>query len=345
MRTINNANHSKQIQAPSIAELQVCRIACSDFGCRYPRTCTLGMSQRLILSLFCISWLLLCPGLGLASPSSALREYKAGNYDQALKEYERLLQKKTDDPRLHFNAGTAAYRNRQFEEAAKQFNATLASPDLKLQGLAYYNEGNALYHFGEQDSDPKKRTEAWEKALQNYQSTMKLAPQDADAKFNYEFVKKKLEELKQQQQQSQQNKQDQQQNQDQQQDQNQQKQDQQKQQDQRQQQQQQQAEEDKKQDSSQQAESDQQKKDQQQQQAAQQSDQKKEEQQSAQPSSGEPKEKPEEKEQESPTAQALAQMTQEQAQQLLDAQKGEEQMLPIKPTAKPVDRTRPIRDW
>jgi 16S rRNA C1402 (ribose-2'-O) methylase RsmI len=30
---------------------------------------------------------------------------------------------------------------------------------------------------------------------------MKLAPQDADAKFNYEFVKRRLEELKQQQQQ------------------------------------------------------------------------------------------------------------------------------------------------
>jgi hypothetical protein len=38
-------------------------------------------------------------------------------------------------------------------------------------------------------------------------------------------------------------------------------------------------------------------------------------------------------------------MTPEQAQQLLDTQKGEEQMLPVKPTGKPVDRSRPIRDW
>jgi Ca-activated chloride channel homolog len=145
--------------------------------------------------------LLLLPTALLASPASALREYKAGNYDQALKEYEQLLKRKSDDPRLHFNAGAAAYRNRQFEEAAKQFNATLSSPDLKLQGLAYYNEGNSLYHLGERNPDPKKRTEAWEKALQDYQSTVKLSPQDADAKSNYEFVKRKLEELKQQQQQ------------------------------------------------------------------------------------------------------------------------------------------------
>jgi len=117
-----------------------------------------------------------------------------------------LLQKKSDDPRLHFNAGAAAYRSRQFEEAVKQFNATLTSPDLKLQGLAYYNEGNSLYHLGEGNPDPKKRTESWEKALQDYQTTMRLNPQDADAKFNYEFVKQRLEELKQQQQKSNQSK-------------------------------------------------------------------------------------------------------------------------------------------
>ena len=72
---------------------------------------------------------------------------------------------------------------------------------MKLQGLAYYNEGNSLYHLGERNPDPKKRTEAWEKALQDYDSARKLSPQDADAKSNYEFVKRKLEELKQQQQQ------------------------------------------------------------------------------------------------------------------------------------------------
>jgi Ca-activated chloride channel homolog len=296
----------------------------------------------------CISWFLLCPGQGFASPSSALREYQAGKYDEALKEYERLLQKKSDDPRLHFNAGTAAYRNRQFEEAAKQFNATLAAPDLKLQGLAYYNEGNALYHLGEAIPDPKKRTESWEKALQDYQSSVKLNPQDADAKFNYDFVKRKLEELKQQQeQQNQQNKQDKNQNQDQQQQQqqgqNQQKQDQQKQQDQ--QQQQQQAQQNQKQDTSQQQQPDQQKKQEEQQQAAKQSEQQKQEQQKAQQQTGQPKDKSDEKEQEAASAQAVAQMTLEQAKQLLDAQKAEEQILPPNATGKPADRSRPLRDW
>ena len=290
--------------------------------------------------------LVLLPAALRGSPASALREYKAGQYEQALKEYEQLLKRRNDDPRLHFNAGAAAYRNQEFDEAAKQFNATLAAPDLKLQGLAYYNEGNALYHLGERNPDPQKRTEAWEKALADYQSTVKLNPQDADAKYNYQFVKQKLEELKQQQQQSRQNKQDQQQNQDQKQkDQNQQPQDQQKNQDQQKQPQQQQAQQNQKQDSSQQQKSAQQKKEDEQKQAARQPEAQKQKEQQAQQSAAQPKDKSDEKDQEAAAAQAAGQMTPEQARQLLDAQKDDEQMLPPQTNEKPQDHSRPIKDW
>ena len=347
IRRKSEIRNPKGVQAAGPFRFSVLGQILTDFRAPLVAACPPPYLKSLFWYISCAVWFLLCPGQGFASPSSALREYKAGKYDEALKEYERLLQKKSDDPRLHFNAGAAAYRNRQFEEAAKQFNATLASPDLKLQGLAYYNEGNSLYHLGEAIPDPKKRTESWEKALQNYQSSVKLNPQDADAKFNYEFVKRKLEELKQEQQQNQQNKQDQ--KQDQKQDENQkkdqqQKQDQQKEQDQQQQQAQQNQSEQKK-DSSQQNQQDQQKKQEEQQQAAKQSEQQKQDQQQAQQQAGQPKDKSDEKEQEATAAQAAGQMTQEQAQQLLDTQKGEEQMLPIKPTGKPEDRTRPIKDW
>jgi Ca-activated chloride channel family protein len=295
---------------------------------------------------------MLCTAQAIASPSSALREYKAGNYDQAFKEYEQLLQRKADDPRLHFNAGAAAYRNSQFAEAAKQFNAAIASPDLKLQQLSYYNRGNAEYWLGEKDQDPTKRTEAWEKSLKDYELSMKLNPQDPDARFNHDFVKKRLEELKQQQQQqknSQQNKSDQKnQNQDQQQQQNQQndqsKQDQnQQQQQQGQQQKGQQSQSGEKQDSSKQNQQNQQaRQDQQQQQAAKQSQDQKQDQQQASQASGQQNEDQQDKDQQ---AYAKGEMTPEQARQLLDAQKGDEKVLALKPEDKPVDRSKPFRDW
>ena len=39
------------------------------------------------------------------------------------------------------------------------------------------------------------------------------------------------------------------------------------------------------------------------------------------------------------------QMTPEQAKQLLDAQKGEEQLLPLKPEGKPEEHARAFKDW
>jgi len=291
--------------------------------------------------------LLLLPAAALSSPSSALREYKSGKYDDALKDYQKLLEHNQDDPRLHFNAGTSAYRSQKFDEAAKQFDKALASPDLSLQQSAYYNRGNTLYWLGAKTPDPKQRTEAWQKSLKDFDASMKLNPQDVDAKYNHEFVKRKLEELKQQQQnQSQQNKSDQQN-----QDQNQQQQQQQQQNDQSK-QQAQQNQSDQKQNSEQQNQQAQQKDNQQQQQAENQSQQQQNqtpqpspEQQTNQTAAAQQKQDSDEKDSEKGNAYAAGQMTPEQARELLDAEKSEEMMLPVKREGKTVDHSKPFRDW
>jgi len=287
--------------------------------------------------------LLICLALPWSSPASnsgALREYKAGNFEKAQQEYERLLQKNQDDLRYQFNAGAAAYKNQQFNQAADHFSKALNSTDLKLQEKAYFNRGNTLFHLGENIPEPQKKIETWEKSLKDFEATTKLNPQESDAKHNAELVKRLLEELKQQQQQQQQqdqNKDDQQQKQDQQQDQ-QPKNDQQKQQDQKQDQQQQNHDQQKQ---------DQQQQQQQQQKDSQQSGQKdkpdqQKQNQKPQQSSGEPKDKEQQQQQEQ--SYAPGQMTPQQAKQLLDAQKGDEKMLPVRPV-KPADPSRRLRDW
>jgi Ca-activated chloride channel family protein len=150
------------------------------------------------------AWLLLfLAHAASASPSSALREYQSGNYSDALKDFQSSLQKKPHDLRLQFNAGAAAYRLGEFDQARKYFEETVNAQDLNLQQQAYYNLGNTLYRLGERASDPQKKTEPWELALKQYDSAIKLNTNDADAKFNREFVSKRLEELKQQKQQQQ----------------------------------------------------------------------------------------------------------------------------------------------
>jgi len=296
-------------------------------------------------------FLLLSPAEVLASPSSALRQYEAGKYEDALKEYQQLLKRKADDPRLHFNAGAAAYQAEQFDEAAREFNEALSATDLQIQQRAYYNLGNTLYQLGEGNPDPTKKTEAWENSVKGFESALKLNPQDADAKFNYEFVKKKLEELKKQQQQSSQDK-----SQDQKQDQKDQKD-----------QKQNQSKDDSKKDEAKNSQSEQQKDSSESQQNSQeqkQQEQKSEEQKQAESQqkkereqANEKKESPQEQASSQPSdrspdqkgeeqAAALAEgrMTPQQALQLLEAQKGDEKVLPI-PVTKPPRPNRPFKNW
>jgi Ca-activated chloride channel family protein len=142
--------------------------------------------------------LLLFPGALLASPSDALRDYRTGNYTNALQEYQRLSQSRTNDLRLVFNAGTAAYRATNFDEGARDFALAALSPDLKLQQQAFYNLGNTLYRMGELKFEPDSEglnamEEKWADAVKSYTHAAQLNTNDVDAAYNLTFVKRQLE--------------------------------------------------------------------------------------------------------------------------------------------------------
>lgn len=105
------------------------------------------------------------------------------------------------DAVLAYNEGTADYENGEFESAVEKLHVSLRTPDLGLQQKAYYNLGSALYRLGQAgQADAKKTLGHWEKALKAFEDSLALAPGDADAAFNRDFVKRKIEELKNQQQ-------------------------------------------------------------------------------------------------------------------------------------------------
>lgn len=160
----------------------------------------LSVEQASALVIFAA--LLLVPGTVAGSGTSALRDYKAGKFDKALSEYQRLLEKGVSEPRLLYNAGTAAYRLGKFDTAARYFSDALGGLPLPLQQQAYYNLGNAFYRMGEQQTDLPQRKNAWQQALKQYELALKLDPNDQDAHFNYEFVRQRLAELNQQMQQN-----------------------------------------------------------------------------------------------------------------------------------------------
>jgi Ca-activated chloride channel family protein len=143
--------------------------------------------------------LLALPLTANASAGRALRDYEAGKFQAAEREYQRLLQKRPDDARLQYNAGTAAYRAGRLEGATNALDAALLSSDPELLKRVYYNLGNAHYRLGEREADLNAKVANWEESLRDYESALRLNPADADAKFNRDLVAKKLEELKRQQ--------------------------------------------------------------------------------------------------------------------------------------------------
>jgi tetratricopeptide (TPR) repeat protein len=141
--------------------------------------------------------ILLLPAVVKASPASALREYKSGAYTNALQEFQRLAQVNTNDLRLIFNAGTAAYRATNFDLAQKLFQQVTLSPDLKLQQETFYNLGNTQFQLARSAKDLDGLQEGLETAEKTFERAVMLDKNDADAGFNLAFVKNAVEQIKQ----------------------------------------------------------------------------------------------------------------------------------------------------
>lgn len=113
----------------------------------------------------------------------------------------------SNGPVLEYNAGTAAYRSGQFPQAAQSFQQSIShapSEDpkrLAIQQDAYYNLGNTLYRSGQKTerTSPQETLQKWNDAVKAYETALQLRADDADSKYNRDLVKRKIDALKQQQ--------------------------------------------------------------------------------------------------------------------------------------------------
>jgi len=164
----------------------------SDFGAtRSPKS---KAEAAVVAALFGI---LLLPIGARASPSSALRDYHAGNFTNALAEFTKLAETRTNDLRLVFNAGDAAYRGTNFDLAQSLFQQAALSPELKLQQQAYYNLGNVQFQKAKQAQDLDGLQDGLEAAGKIYERAVSLNTNDADAVFNLNFTRNAVEQIKQ----------------------------------------------------------------------------------------------------------------------------------------------------
>ncbi len=137
------------------------------------------------------------------------RLYKEGDFERSIQKYEDALQKNPESDIIHFNMGTALYKRNDYEGSIQHLEKSLLSEDERLKGNAHYNLGNAFYMAGrdKENSDISSAISSLKKALEHYKGALAADKNDADAQYNYDFVKKELERLLEKQKQSQQDQQ------------------------------------------------------------------------------------------------------------------------------------------
>jgi Ca-activated chloride channel family protein len=127
--------------------------------------------------------LLLCTLAVRPASADALQDgnqaYGKGDYQGAVEAYRKGLAKKPGDPKLLANLGTALYRMKDYngsqttlEQAASRAAGRLRDRE---QARILYNYGNALFRKG-----------SFPEAADAYRRSLEHAPDDPDARYNYE---------------------------------------------------------------------------------------------------------------------------------------------------------------
>ena len=119
------------------------------------------------------------------------RHYAHERFEEAVGQYERALEAAPECFEARYDLGNALYRAGRYDGAEQAMRAaaadTLRSDDERAE--AFFNLGDAQF-----------RQEKYREALESYKQSLRLNPADAEAKYNYAYTKRLLEQQEQQQQ-------------------------------------------------------------------------------------------------------------------------------------------------
>ncbi|MDP2920911.1 MAG: tetratricopeptide repeat protein [Candidatus Omnitrophota bacterium] len=118
-----------------------------------------------------------------AKNKEAARLYKEGKVSEALSKWRSAQIDNPDNDKLQYNIGNGLHQQKLYEDAFKEYEKSLGSKDDELRSKAYYNMGNTDY-----------RMNKLPEAIEDYKKCLEIDPKDEDAKYNIEFIEKKLKE-------------------------------------------------------------------------------------------------------------------------------------------------------
>jgi Ca-activated chloride channel family protein len=128
------------------------------------------------------------------------REYENKKYSESEISYRRAIDENDELPDAFFNTGDALYRQNKFEDAGQEFVETYEmTDDNERKAASLYNLGNSLLNANK-----------IKESIDAYKGSLRLYPDNIEAKYNLAYAQDLLQQQQQQQQQNQQNQQDQQ---------------------------------------------------------------------------------------------------------------------------------------
>lgn len=138
-----------------------------------------------------------------AAPAG-ITAYGEGDYEKARDAFESRLRMEPDAPALQLNAGTAAYRLKDYAKAAQYFSRAALAGDPALRSAAEFNFANTLFRQGEGQQDKESKITDWKDAIAKYDAALATRPDYTEAKENKERVEQLLKELEKEQKQDEQ---------------------------------------------------------------------------------------------------------------------------------------------
>lgn len=152
----------------------------------------------IILSSCCLFHL---PFSAFASTARAVKEgnklYHEGKYSEAVKKYNEARDESPESDIVNLNLGTALYKKGRYQEAIDAFTRALNTENKEREEITAYNMANSKYKLGSSlvDTDSSSAVSLYRESLDYYKRAMELDKNDKDARYNHDFVEKKLKEL------------------------------------------------------------------------------------------------------------------------------------------------------
>ena len=114
-----------------------------------------------------------------------IKLYNSNKFNEAKEFYENILLDREEDAFASFGLGSTAFQQNDYSLAMKGFESALNTENIELKSSAYYNMANVL-----------AEEQRFEESLKFYRQSLVLNPNDIDSKINYELIKFKLQEQK-----------------------------------------------------------------------------------------------------------------------------------------------------